>query len=129
MAKLIAFINRYLGMKNMGDVDQYASQCVRLIEKWLTTNGKPLIWSNAADLLMMASRGDYHVTMNTPTNYPPAGAIVVWNSTWGEGYGHTAVAVAANLHYLTVFEQNDPAGALPLVATHDYDGVAGWITW
>ena len=28
-----------------------------------------------------------------------------------------------------VFEQNDPAGAWPLVATHDYTGVLGWIYW
>jgi surface antigen len=129
MAEMIAFIQKYLGLKDMGDDDQYASQCVRLIEKWLAANGKPLIGGNAIDLLFMANRSLYHVTMNTPSNYPPPGAVIVWHSTWGGGYGHTAVVVAANAMHVAVFEQNNPTGSLPIVATHDYSGVAGWITW
>ena len=35
--------------------------------------------------------------------------------------------IAANVGQLIVFEQNDPYGAAPVVSTHSYGGVAGWI--
>ena len=37
--------------------------------------------------------------------------------------------VAANANQLVVFEQNDPTGHAPTVATHDYTGIEGWITF
>ena len=74
-----------------------------------------------------ADSSHYSIVENGPTNYPPAGAIICWGSTWGGGYGHTAVVLAATPDEFVAFEQNNPEGSPPLVATHTYSGVAGWI--
>lgn len=129
MVDLSAFISAYLGKANTGDTPQNAGQCVGLIEKWLDANGQPHIWGNADQLLANADPKVYRRTMNIPTNYPPPGAIVCWDGSWGNGAGHTAIVVASNMMSLVVFEQNDPDGSPPVVATHNYDGVAGWLVF
>ena len=129
MVDLAKFISQYLGKANTGENSVNKGQCVGLIEVWLTANGKPHIPGNAVDLLANADPKVYKKTVNIPTNVPPPGAIVCWNGTWGGGYGHTAVVVAANVLQLVVFEQNDPDGAPPTVATHPYSGIQGWITF
>ena len=129
MIDLVKFIDQYLGMPHVGDNPVNAGQCVGLVETWLDANGKPHIWGNAKDLPANADLKVYKVVHNAPTNFPPAGAIVCWDSSWGAGFGHTAIAVAANANRLAVFEQNDPDGSPPIVATHSYVGVIGWITF
>ena len=126
---LAAFITQYLGKANTGDTPGNRGQCVGLIEVWLDANKLPHIPGNAVDLLANADLKVYKRTTNIPTNWPQPGNIVCWNGTWGGGYGHTAIVVAANAMGLVVFEQNDPEGAPPLVATHNYSGVAGWLHW
>ena len=127
--KLLQFVAAFLGVPNTGDNAQNAGQCVGLVERWLDECELPHIYGNAKDLLTNAGGKPYKVTKNSPTNFPPAGAIVVWGSTWGGGYGHTAVVLAATKNFIAVFEQNDPTGSYPIVATHNYSGVVGWITW
>jgi hypothetical protein len=129
MVDLAAFISNYLGRANTGDTPQNRGQCVGLIEVWLTANGKPHVWGNAADLLANADLKVYKLVRNIPTNHPPPGAIVCWNNTWGGGLGHTGIVVASNVNLLAVFEQNDPTGSTPVVATHNYRGVLGWLTF
>lgn len=126
---LSMFIRAYLGAQNTGDTPGNMGQCVGLVEKWLDANAKPRIPGNAKDLIANAPHADYKATVNLPDNYPPPGAIVCWNASWGGGYGHCAIVVASNAMHLAVFEQNNPEGAAPVVATHGYDGVTGWITW
>ncbi len=128
-AALLAFIAKYLGRANTGDIAGNLGQCVGLVEVWCDINKKPHIPGNAVDLLKNADRTAYTVITNGPTNFPPLGAIVCWDGTWGAGYGHCAVVVAANAMQLVVCEQNDPEGAAPLVATHSFGGVAGWIVF
>jgi len=129
MVDLATFIAQHLGKANTGDTPQNRGQCVGLVEVWLDANKKPHIPGNAVDLLANADPKVYKKTMNIPTNFPPPGAIVCWNNSWGGGYGHTAVVVAANVMGLVVFEQNDPTGSAPVVATHSYSGVQGWLTF
>lgn len=127
MIALLPFVQKYLGAQNTGNTPQNKGQCVGLIEVWTMANGKPHIIGNAVDLLRNADPNAYSVVENTPTNVPPSGAVVCWNGTWGNGYGHTAVVVAATVDYLVTFEQNDPEGSPPIVATHSYAGVQGWL--
>lgn len=129
MTDLTSFVNQYLGAADTGDTPENKGQCVGLVEKWLDVNGKPHIWGDADQLMENADRKVYKVETNQPTNFPPAGAIVCWNGNWGAGHGHTAIVVAANIYYLAVFEQNNPDGSSPIVATHGYTDVLGWITW
>lgn len=128
-AGFTAFVQHLFGVRYVGDTDQNKGQCVGLVEAWLDVWAKPHIWGDAKDLLANADPKHYVVTANGPSNYPPPGAIVVWDSTWGGGAGHTAVVVAATALLLGVFEQNNPEGAPPLLGTHPYDGVLGWLTF
>ena len=129
MVDLPTFISNYLGKANTGDTAQNRGQCVGLVEVWLDANKKPHIWGNAADLLNNAPLKFYKVVRNIPTNIPPVRSIVCWDTTWGGGAGHTAIVVASNVNLLVVFEQNDPDGSAPVVATHNYGGVQGWLTF
>lgn len=129
MIDVPTFIRTFLGVTGSGDTPGNKGQCVGLVEVWLTANGKPRIAGNAKDLLANAPRPPYKMTVNGPTNYPPPGAVICWDDSWGAGYGHTAIVVASNSNKVVVFEQNDPTGAAPLVATHSYAGVVGWVTW
>lgn len=124
--RLLDFISRYLGKGNTGTNSVNSGQCVGLVEVWVDTITHPRIAGNAKDLLANADPQHYTIVQNGPSNFPPPGAIVVWGPSWGEGYGHCAVAVAGSPLQLVVFEQNDPAGYPPLVATHSYSGVLGW---
>lgn len=125
---LLPWASKVLGVET-GDTSVNFGQCVGLIEKWLDFCGLPHIPGNAKDLLGGAKMKPYKVVTNTPNNAPLPGDIAVWGATWGDGYGHTAVVLAANARQLAVLEQNDPAGSPPIVGTHDYSGVLGWITW
>jgi len=124
---LIQFILTYLGKAGTGTNAANKGQCVGLVEEWVALHNHPWIPGNAVDLLNMADPKHYKRINNGPTNYPSPGDIVCWDGSWGAGYGHTAVVVAAGPMQLVVFEQNDPEGAAPLVATHSYGGVAGWL--
>jgi surface antigen len=126
---LYVFIAANLGVGNVGDTSVNAGQCVGLVERWLDVNGKKHIWGNAKDLLQQADLKQFKVVRNLPLNAPQPGAVIVWDGTWGGGFGHTAVVVAANRNLVVVFEQNNPIGAAPVVATHGYAGVLGWISW
>jgi hypothetical protein len=129
MKNLPTFIAKYLGVADSGTTVGNKGQCVGLVELWLAANGKPPVGGNAKDLLRYATPGVYKVTPNQPYNFPPVGAVLCWDATWGGGYGHTAVVVASNINKVATFEQNDPEGAAPSVATHDYTGIEGWVTW
>jgi hypothetical protein len=125
--KLLAFIAQYLGKVGTGTTVQNKGQCVGLVEAWLAALGLGPIWGNAIDLLTNADLSRFTMVHNTPDNYPPAGAIVTWGASFGGGWGHTAVVLAATSKWLAVFEENNPTGDPPVVATHQYTGVQGWL--
>lgn len=123
------FINKYNGVK-CGDTPENFSQCVGLVELWGDNLGKEHIWGNAKDLLNNADRTSYDVIYNSPFNSPQAGDILVFNSSWGGGYGHTGVVVNASIWSFDLFEQNNPIGEAPHVLHHstmDYFSVLGWL--
>ena len=126
---LIKFISLIWGRVLVGDTPENKGQCVGLVEQWLDANLKLHIWGDAKALLVNADPKVYKVTDNTPLNFPPLGAIVVWGADWGNGHGHCAVVVAANASRMAVFEQNNPVGSPPVLATHGYSGVLGWLTF
>ena len=129
MIDLPRFIRAHLGAAHTGNTPGNMGQCVGLVEVWLDANAKPRIPGNAMDLLGNADRKVYLATPNMPDNYPPPGAVLCWSSAMGAGYGHCAVVVASNSMHVVVFEQNNPDGSPPSVATHGYQNVTGWLSW
>jgi surface antigen len=126
---LESFIHDYLAVPNVGTNSVNRGQCTGLVALWCVWNDKSIVYANAVDILKEAPRNSYHVEYNSPINYPHSGNIVCWDGAYGNGYGHTAVVVAANENELVVFEQNNPYGHAPIVSTHDYNHVQGWLWW
>jgi CHAP domain len=126
---LEGFIDTELGKANAGTNDINRGQCTGLVALWLAACMKPPIFADGKDMLTNASPTAYHIEVNTPINYPISGDVVAWNANFGAGHGHTAIVLAANVGGVVVFEQNNPDGAPPLVTTHDYTDVLGWLSW
>ena len=133
--KLNEFIKQYNGVPNVGDTPENMGQCVGLIEKYLDYLGlnTPHLWGNAKDLLANADKTKLDVITNTPTGFPLPGDIMVFDETWGAGFGHTGVVVKADVNSFDLFEQNNPAGSAPKILHHDHyvnannKGVIGWL--
>lgn len=106
-------------------------QCVDLANLWLVACGYSPVRANAA-VWATATLAGWRWTANTPTNFPGAGAIVVWRGdvpALGIGpYGHIAVAIEADQWTLVTVDQDWPPGAGVALVAHDYTGVAGWWT-
>lgn len=126
-ARLHTFIAQYAGRPNVGDTNVNVGQCVGLVEVWIDYLKLPHVWGNALDLLSNAPSSAYEQVLNTPTNYPVPGDIVVWGGTWGNGYGHTGICVTGHVMELTVFQQNDPEGSPPHLKLYSYGGIRGWL--
>lgn len=106
-------------------------QCVDLCNLWGAELGAKHIWADAVDLLSAAPASDWSMTLNTPTNAPPPGAIVVWGPASASGIdprGHCAVALVATTRVLVVLEQDFPYYSPVRWGSHDYAGVRGWLT-
>ncbi len=135
MEELITFINQYLGKTGVGNTDQNRGQCVGLVSLWMDTLNIPHEWGNAKDLLDNADKNYFTIVYNDPNNlaqYPPAGAVLVYDGTWGNGVGHTGIVVFSTGTIIILFEQNDtrsddPNGACEVMAHPNYNGVIGWL--
>ena len=126
---LSLFIRSELGRANVGTNDVNRGQCTGLVSLWLEATSKPAIFADGKDYLTLADPHAYHIEVNTPINYPHAGDVINWDGNYGDGHGHVAVVVGANVNQVVVFEQNNPFGHPPIVATHDYTHVLGWLSW
>jgi hypothetical protein len=70
------------------------------------------------------------VILNTPTNYPEPGNVVVWGPYLPLGIGpdgHCAIAILADARWMLTFDQNYPLGHPCAVMVHGYGGVKGWM--
>lgn len=102
-------------------------QCTAIPHYWQKMLHLPFVYGNAKDTYDNAPDDIYEKTLNAADNFPRAGAIVVWNSNWGNGYGHTGVATwNCDANTLYVLEQNDGDGGVTHVGKHDYVDVIGW---
>lgn len=123
------FIDAWTG-KQVPSRGGITGQCVSLVQHWAEDRGVPgtPVFPVAYAYLMAGKRPDYfNWVANTPTGVPSPGDIVVWNSSWGGGAGHTGVVVSANTNTLDVFQQNDPTGSGARIKRYTYAGVIGWL--
>lgn len=132
MITLQDFITQFKDKTGQGNTPENMGQCVGLVSLWQDNLGVPHEYGNAVDLLNNADTTYFQVIQNTPDNFPVPGDIIVWDNTWGNGAGHTAICVTADNNSFTSFEQNDatgadPNGACEVLSHTDYSGVLGWL--
>lgn len=124
--RLLDFVARAWGQHI---ITSGGGQCVDLCNLWLQYNGLPYVYRNAVDWVGLRFPG-WRWVDNGPTNAPSPGAIVVWRPYPPHGigpFGHVAVALLADANHLLTFDANW-AASTALVVSHDYGGVAGWIS-
>lgn len=124
---LRTFMQMTQGRRQAGNTLTNRGQCVGLVALWIEALGFPHLWGDAKDLLANADHRNYKIIHNTPTNYPHPGDIVVWDDTWGDGYGHTGIAFTGAVMSMAVYTQNDPTGSTPHLKVYGYQGVLGWL--
>jgi hypothetical protein len=102
------------------------NQCVDLANAYIRdVLGLPIIeWTNAKDFPSKADTSKYDYILNTATNFPKEGDIIIWR--WGTA-GHIAIVIEANVDKFNCFEQNNPIGTNCHVGKHTYSGVLGWL--
>lgn len=128
MITLSDFMVKYAGVANVGDTSENTGECVGLVQSYLDELGtNSHIWGNAKDLVANADRNAYDVVYNDPDNQPNAGDIVCFDGYYGNGNGHTGIAVSATQNSMVLFEQNDPEGSTPHTEVYNYDHCIGWI--
>lgn len=129
--KLLDFIREYLNTEGTGDNSANKGECVGLIECWTDKLGLPHTYGNAKDLAKAADKKFFDVIVNDPKDlnqFPVPGDILVYGSTWGNGFGHTGVVIEATGNSIVIFEQNNPSGHAPTVNTRNtYGGVTSWL--
>lgn len=106
----------------------YGAQCFDLVNKWSTYLGYRPFTGLYAYGIIDQTQGNYTKILNSPTAVPQAGDIIVWNSRYGGGYGHTAIASGiGDTNFFESFDQNYPTGSPAHLVRHSYDGVIGWL--
>lgn len=127
---LSEFISKYTGVPNVGNTDENKGECVGLVMVWVKNLGLSHFWGHAKDLFANAPSAEWDKIRNAPGIYPIPGSVMVWNGRTGGGYGHTAIVVSSDpdADTFTVFEQNSPLNAPPIVKTYtSWTNVTGWL--
>ena len=121
------FLNQY-NNKYVDWDGVYGAQCFDLVNKWSTYLGYRPFTGLYAYGIIDQTQGNYTKILNSPTAVPQAGDIIVWNSRYGGGYGHTAIASGiGDTNFFESFDQNYPTGSPAHLVRHSYDGVIGWL--
>lgn len=117
------FINQYNG--KAWDFDgYYGIQCVDLAQYYAKWLGYPKFTGNAIDIWNQAGT-NYERIFNTPSYVPKAGDIIIWNTQFGNGYGHVAIANGnGTTDWFESLDQNWGSSAAHIVR-HNYTGVLG----
>lgn len=100
------------------------NQCVDLANAYIRdVLGLPIIeWTNAVDFhSKVGDRYDY--ILNTPTNIPQEGDLIIFKGT----VGHISVFIEGNVNSFRSFDQNFPTGSPCHVQGHTYANVLGWL--
>jgi len=105
----------------------YGFQCVDLFHQYdKECVGGRVIAGNAVDLFNNYDHDHYYQILNSPTNCPIKGDVVIWGQGLGP-YGHIAVAKDGDANSFTSFDQNFPLGSLCHFQPHNYKNVLGWL--
>lgn len=130
MKTLSQFVADLNGKGNIGNTPENKGQCVGLAFAWILNLGQSHFYGHAKDLYTNAPSSEYTKIKNAPNIYPISGDIMVWDSTVGGGFGHTAPVIGSSKadDSFTVIEQNNPLGSPCRVHTYkSWNGVIGWL--
>ena len=117
---LKTFVAKHKGEKVEFD-GKYDFQCVDLVQFYQRdVLGGPRFSGNAKDYARNQHPSHFILRKNTPWYIPPRGAIAVWTSKVGGGFGHNAIVLASSLMRFTSLDQNWPTGAPVTEVTHSY---------
>jgi len=129
---LSAFVSRY-DRKSVDYDGYYGAQCVDLARVWIHNIGGvqfPPLSKGAKDAFRLAQSQFWTKVKNSPSNYPPAGAIVVFDAKPGNAFGHIAIArPGCTKKTLLSFDQNWSLHHACSLEKHNYssDHVIGWL--
>lgn len=118
------FITKYNGEYVEVSGPTAPNQCVDLGNAYIReVLNLPIIeWTNAIDFPQRA--GDkYDWILNTPTNIPVRGDLVIFYGV----YGHISIFLEGDVNEFWSFDQNFPQGSFCTVEKHKYDQVKGWL--
>lgn len=108
------------------------NQCVDLANAYIRDVLKQeiILWTNAQDFPLKADKNVYDYILNTPTNIPNPGDIVIWKSK--DGVGHIAIFLEGGTELFKSFDQNWPLGSKCHIQSHSYTttigtNVIGWL--
>ena len=80
-------------------------------------------WTNAVDFPIEADLTKYNYILNTPTNIPREGDLIIWKPS----PGHIAIFIEGNVDTFKSFDQNFPIGSPCHVQNHTYVNIIGWL--
>ncbi len=108
----------------------YLQQCFDLTDPTLLAN--PNAYEVYTNYPQENGSQYFNRVENAPNNVPNPGDIVVFAANnniaqTGEN-GHVCIFVSGDVNNFTSFDCNYPAGSLPHLQLHTYDGVLGWLT-
>ncbi len=105
--EFVKFLNKTIGKQYDYD-GYYGFQCFDYANiGWDKLFGHGLKGEGAIDIPTQNNfKGEATVYSNTPKFLAKPGDMVVFNSSYGQGYGHVAWVISATLNEITVLEQN-----------------------
>ncbi|WP_426366276.1 SH3 domain-containing protein [Mammaliicoccus lentus] len=105
--EFVKFLNKTIGKQYDYD-GYYGFQCFDYANiGWDKLFGHGLKGEGAIDIPTQNNfKGEATVYSNTPKFLAKPGDMVVFNSNYGQGYGHVAWVISATLNEITVLEQN-----------------------
>lgn len=117
------------------DVDGYPKswpyQCKDLVQKYVTEclALPELPPGDAWAMFNAAPDSLYTKILNTPSNVPQKGDIMIWKRSWWAGlpFGHIDIFVAGDVNRFTSFAQNWPNKSACHIQPHNYNYVMGWL--
>lgn len=107
----------YYGGQCMDVYQRYTKEVLKLQE--IRVPAAADVWTNFPD--------GYEQIVNTPTNNPQEGDVVIWGKSDSLPYGHIAVCSTGDKDSFTSFDQNWPLGSSCHYQTHNYLDVVGWL--
>lgn len=126
------FVQKYLGKKVDFD-GAYAGQCVDLFRQFCKdvldipqpkgVVGAADFWTNY--LTDPVLKTNFEKIQNTASFIPLKGDVMIWNKKAGDGFGHVAIVLEADINKFTSLDQNFPTLSKVTKTIHDFTNVYG----